>query len=71
MSKMKADYELFYNEEDLKQWLNSNDLNNLNILSMQYIDGRVRPWIIFYTINKNDDIEENSFYIDMNNGESF
>lgn len=55
MSKMKADYELFYDEEQLKNWLNSNDLNNLNILSIQYMDGKVRPWIIFYTINKNDD----------------
>lgn len=55
MSKMKADYELFYNEEDLKQWLNSISLENLNILSIQYMDGRIRPWIIFYTINKNDD----------------
>lgn len=58
MSKMKADYELFYNEEDLKQWLNSISLENLNILSIQYMDGRIRPWIIFYTINKNDDVKE-------------
>lgn len=49
MSKMKADYETFSCEEELKKWLNSQDLNRLTILSIQYMAHKaIRPWIIFY-----------------------